>query len=96
MKRNEKESDRGGSVRSWLMATSDVVMQGMGAARDFATVKDACPAGLRPDKQEHAHPAAAIPVLFLLFWLREIKLVGTCANVQTMHGLRKAQAFTLV
>ena len=28
-------------VRSWLIATSDVVMQGWGAVRDFATVKDA-------------------------------------------------------
>jgi len=44
-------------VRSWLM-----VMQGW----DFATVKDACPAGLRPE-QEYAYPAAAIPMLFLLF-----------------------------
>ena len=59
----------------------------MGVVRDFATVKDACPASFRP---EYAYPAAAIPMLFLLFCLREIKLVGTCVDVQTVHGARSS------
>ena len=73
-------------MHSWLMATSDMVMQGWGAVRDFATVKDALfswsPKNT-PIQRERS------PMLFLLFGLREIKLVGTCAEVQTV---RKAQA----
>ena len=77
-------------MRSWLMATSNTVMQGWEQRRDFATVKDAVQLVSAPDEQ-----AAAIPVLFLLFCLREIKLVSTCADVQTVHGCKKLRPFGL-
>ena len=69
-------------VRSWLMATSDMVMQGWGAVRDFATVKDACPAGLRRIRLSSDSDSDVI------FTFSGIK-TRRCADVQTVHGCEK-------
>ena len=82
-------------VRSWLMATSDMVMQGWGAVRDFATVKDACPAGLRRMRLS----SGSDPDVIFTFWPsgnKTRRYVCRRADVQTVHGCEKLRPFALV